>query len=216
MEHIMNFTLYYSSGACSLAPHIVLEEIGNPFELQLVSTSSGATRSLDYLKINPKGRVPVLVTNGTILTESPAILLYLALSNPDSHLLSNDPESIARSVEWLNWLSGTVHAVAIRQIWRAEDFTSDETRISEVVNNGKRNLVSAFAYIETRMADSIWALEHGYSIVDPYLLVIYRWGNRIGFNMRNTYPIWTAHSLRMLEREAVKRSLAAENISVWE
>jgi glutathione S-transferase len=155
MEHVMNFTLYYSPGACSLAPHIVLEEIGKPFELQLVSTSSGATRSLDYLKINPKGRVPVLVTNGTILTESPAILLYLALSNPDSHLLPNDPESIARSVEWLNWLSGTVHAVAIRQIWRAEDFTSDETRISEVVNNGKRNLVSAFAYIETRMADSI-------------------------------------------------------------
>jgi glutathione S-transferase len=215
MEHIMNSTLYYSPGACSLAPHIVLEEIGNPFKLQLVSTSSGATRSLDHLKINPKGRVPVLITSGKLLTESPAILLYLALSNPDSHLLPNDPEAIARSVEWLNWLSGTVHAVAIRQIWRAEDFTSDETQTSKVVENGKRNLETAFAYIEARMADRKWALEYGYSIVDPYLLVIYRWGNRIGFDMQKTYPLWTTHTLQMLERNAVKRALLTENISVW-
>ncbi len=208
--------LYYSPGACSLAPHIVLEEIGTPFELQLVSTSSGVTRSLDHLKINPKGRVPVLVENGRILTESPAILLYLALSNPTHNLLPASPEAISRSIEWLNYLSGTVHAVAIRQVWRAEDFTSDKIRIPEVVENGKRNLVSAFAHIETRMTERPWALEHGYSIVDPFLLVIYRWGNRIGFNMRKDYSAWTTHSLKMLERDAVKRSLATENISVWE
>jgi glutathione S-transferase len=212
----MDQILYYSPGACSLAPHIVLEEIGSHFDLQLVSTSRGATRSPEYLKINPKGRVPVLVTNNKMLTECPAILIYLALSNPNSSLLPFNPEVIARSIEWLNWLSGTVHSVAIRQVWRSEDFTQDKLCVSEVVENGKRNLLSAFAHIETKMVKKPWALEHGYSIVDPYLLVVYRWGNRIGFNMRKDYPSWTLHTEKMLERNAVKRALETENISVWE
>ena len=91
-------TLHYSPGACSLAPHILLEEIGHPFTLKLVSSSDGSTRRPEYLKLNPKGRVPVLTCKDFALTEAPAILLHLAMSNPQAGLLSSEPDGLARSI----------------------------------------------------------------------------------------------------------------------
>ena len=132
-------TLYFSPGACSLAPHIVLEEIGLPFELSHSSTSDGSTHTPEYLRMNPKGRVPVLVTGNSVLTEAPAILLHLAISNPDQKLLSGIPDGLVRSIEWFNWLSGTVHAVAIRQVWRPESFTDTRAQHEDIVAKGKKN-----------------------------------------------------------------------------
>ena len=90
----MTHTLYYSPGACSLAPHIVLEEIGVAFSLVLASTSDGTTRSPEYLRVNPKGRVPALSIGDSVITEAPAILLHLALSNPHSGLLPSIPDGL--------------------------------------------------------------------------------------------------------------------------
>lgn len=208
--------LYFSPGACSLAPHIILEEIGLPFQLSHSSTSDGSTHTPEYLRMNPKGRVPVLVTRSSVLTEAPAILLHLATSNPDQRLLSEIPDGLVRSIEWFNWLSGTVHAVAIRQIWRPESFTAISTQHEDIVAKGKQNLEEAFTHIELRLANTDWAVGDRYSIVDPYLLVFYRWGNRIGFNMRELYKSWTMHSLRVIDRPATVRALATEGISVWQ
>jgi glutathione S-transferase len=208
--------LYFSPGACSLAPHIVLEEIGLPFLLKHISTSDGSTRTPEYLQMNPKGRVPVLVTGNSVLTEVPAILLYLATSNPDQRLLSGIPDGLVRSIEWFNWLSGTVHSVAIRQVWRPESFTEICTQHDGIVAKGKQNLADAFAHIEFRLAKTDWAVGDQYSIVDPYLLVFYRWGNRIGFDMRARYKSWTTHSLRVIDRPATVRALETEGISVWQ
>jgi glutathione S-transferase len=207
-------TLYYSPGACSLAVHIVLEELGAPFSLALVSTSDGSTKAPEYLRLNPKGRVPVLTVGDTVLTEVPAILLYLALSHPAAMLTPSTPEGLARCVEWFNWISSTVHAVAIRQIWRTESFTHDPGQYEHVVAMGHENLNAAFEYIEKRMTDSIWAVGGAYSIVDPYLLVFYRWGNRIGLDMQNRFEAWTCHTRCMLQRPAVGRALLQEEISV--
>jgi len=209
-------TLYFSPGSCSLAPHIVLEEIGLPFQLSHSSTSDGSTNTPEYLRINPKGRVPVLVTGNSVLTEAPAILLHLAISNPDQKLLSGIPDGLVRSIEWFNWLSGTVHAVAIRQVWRPESFTDMRAQHEDIVAKGKKNLEDAFAHIEFRLAKTDWAVGDRYSIVDPYLLVFYRWGNRIGFDMRALYKSWTKHSLRVIDRPATARALATEGISVWQ
>ena len=211
----INPTLYFSPGSCSLAPHIVLEEIGRPFQLSLSSTSDGSTHTPQYLQLNPKGRVPVLVTGNSVLTEAPAILLHLALSNTDRQLLSEIPDGLVRSIEWFNWLSGTVHAVAIRQVWRPESFTAIRAQHEDIVAKGKQNLEDAFAHIEFRLAKTEWAVGGRYSIVDPYLLVFYRWGNRIGFDMRARYQAWTMHALRVMDRPATARALATEGISVW-
>jgi glutathione S-transferase len=212
----MPHSLYYSPGACSLAPHIVLEEIGAPFSLEHVSTSDGGTRSPEYLRVNPKGRVPALSVGDSVLTEAPAILLYLALSNPELRLLPAIADGLVRCVEWFNWLSGSVHAVAIRQVWRPESFIRDEVRFGEIAEKGRENLRDAFDHIEGKMARSTWAVGATYTIVDPYLLVFYRWGNRMGLDMRIDYPSWTRNTLHQLERPAVVRALDREGISVWE
>jgi glutathione S-transferase len=209
-------TLYYSPGACSLAVHIVLEEIGKPFELELISTEKGETRKPEFRYLNPKSRVPVLIDGGSIWTEAPAILIYIALSHPERGLAPNSSNELCRLLEWFNWLSGTVHSVAVRQVWRPECFTSKPQQHDDVVAKGRNQIDEAHRLIEERLIERAWAMPSGYTVLDPYLLVFYRWGNRMGLPMRTRYPRWTMHTELMLERAAVSRALARENISVWQ
>jgi glutathione S-transferase len=212
----VTLTLYYSPGSCALAPHIALEEIGAPFALVLVDTDQGEGRTPEFRRINPKGRVPVLVENNFLLTEAPAILLHLAMSHSGAGLMSSSGTGLVRTVEWFNWLSGSVHAVAVRMIWRPYDFTIDTSQTDVVMAKGKELLADSFNMINERLQPSEWALDDLYSIVDIFLLVFYRWGNRMKIDMKADYPVWTEHTHRMLERPAVIRALAQENISVWE
>jgi len=171
----MPFTLHASAGSCSLAPHIVLEEIGKPFSLAMISTDRGDARTAEFKKINPKGRVPVLVDGAFLLTEAPAILLHLAQTSPQADLMPQGHDGLIRAVEWFNWLSGTVHAVAVRMIWRADYFTADAGRTEPVKDKGVEHLAAAHALIEERMRGKTWVVGDNYSVVDPYLLVFYRW-----------------------------------------
>ena len=212
----MTTTLYYSPGACSLAVHILLEEIGAPFSLALVSTSDGSTCRPEHLRLNPKGRVPVLVQGDTVYTEVPAIMLHLALSNPQTDIQPQTHEGLIRTLEWFNWLSGTVHGAAVRQIWRTEWFTTEPAEHQGIQAKGREHLLAAFALIESRLQQSHWAVEDRYGVVDAFLLVFYRWGgHRMGLDVQNHYPAWTAHTRRVLARPAVQRALATEAISVW-
>jgi glutathione S-transferase len=212
----VTITLYYSPGACSLAPHIVLEELGIDYELELVSVSDGKTESPEYLRINPKGRVPALYFGEPILTEAPAILLYLGAYNVKMDLLPVDPNGLSRCVEWFNWLSGTVHSVAFGQLWRPQRFTDDQSDYSAISSKGKENIIDTFSVIEEKFMEKSWAVNEKYSVVDPYVLVFFRWGNRIGLDMRKNYPNWTRHVMRVMERPAVLRALEQEQISIWE
>ncbi|MBN9233233.1 MULTISPECIES: glutathione S-transferase family protein [Phyllobacteriaceae] len=172
-------------------------------------------RTEEFRRLNPKGRIPVLLAVNFNLTEAPAILLHLGLTNPDAGLLGSDAPSIVRSVEWFNWLSSAVHAVAVRMVWRPDFFLPDETLYEPLVNKGKEHLLSAFTLIETKLMDRTWAVGDSYSVVDPYLLVFYRWGNRMAIDMRNGYPAWTAHASRLEARAAVQRAMSQEGISLW-
>jgi glutathione S-transferase len=196
-------------------PYILLEDIGLPFALKLVSTSDGSTCQPRYLKLNPKGRVPVLTCKDFVLTEAPTILLHLAMSHPQAGLLPSTPDGLARSIEWFNWLSGTVHSIAIRQAWRPETFTADASQHAGIVEKGKQNLESAFGMINDRLSKTHWAVADSNSCVDPFVLVFYRWGNRMGFNMSERYEAWTKHTQRVITRGTVMRALAKEEISVW-
>src|SRR5579863_9531314 len=106
--------LYYSPGACSLAPHIVLEEVGDRFELSRVDIASGQQNSPEYLSVNPKARVPALADGDWVLTEAPAILRYIAARHPASGLWPWESREEAHCAEWLNWLSS-----------RSEEHTSE-------------------------------------------------------------------------------------------
>jgi glutathione S-transferase len=215
--------LYYAPGACSMAPHIVLEEIGQPYEIEHVSSKAGEqTQTPQWLAQNPKGRVPALSGvpgriggAADLLTEAHAILVYLARSYPEARLLPADAAGEARAIEWMNWLSGAVHGQSYGQIWRPHRFVADRALFDAVTAQGERNVTEQYGYIESLLADGRdWAVPGGYSVVDPYLLVFYRWGQVIGRDMRATYPAWTKLTERTIARPAVRRVLAKEGIEI--
>lgn len=218
--------LFYSPGACSLAAHIVLEEIGLPYEIELVSASGRhegeMTSTAQWKAANPKGRVPALSGvpghmggRPDLLTEAPAILFYLARVHPSAGLLPSEPAGEARCLEWMNYLSGSVHATAYSQIWRPLRFVGDDKETAAVVAKGEQSVREQYEYIETLLADGReWAVPTSYSIVDPYLLVFFRWGRRIGIDMASSHPAWTRLTQRIAARPAVRRVLAREGIDV--
>jgi glutathione S-transferase len=218
--------LYYSPGACSMAAHIVLEEIGEPYHLELVSSrgklDGEGTTSPAWIEQNPKGRVPALSGvpgriggSDNLLTELHAILFYLGRTHPHAQLLPLDPAGEARAVEWMNWLASNVHAMSYGQIWRANRFVADEADFAVVQMKGRQNLCEQYAYIENLLDDGReWALPGGYSVVDPYLLVFYQWGGRVGLDMKRSYPAWRRLTDRTAQRPAVQRVLAHEEISL--
>ncbi|OEO29945.1 glutathione S-transferase [Devosia insulae DS-56] len=212
------YQLFYAPGACSMAVHIILEEVGAEFELFAVSVANRDTQREPYLSINPKGRVPALRIRGEakVLTELPAILRYLASRYPEHALAqSADPLLEARITEWLAWLSGWLHSVGYGLIWRPERFDPDPSHAPALAAQGKRVVEAAYQDIERALADTrTWSVEERFSIVDPFLLVFYRWGSSIGFSMRDRYPAWTRHAQLTLQRPAVQRAMAREGIAL--
>lgn len=217
------YRLYYSPGACSLAVHIVLEEIGAPYETELVSSKPGGrAQTAEWRAINPKGRVPALGgVPGRIggaddlLTEAHAILFYLGRTHPAARLWPADVAEEARCIEWMNWLASNVHAMSYGQIWRPQRFVVEEKDVAAVNAKGQQNVREQYAYIESLLGDGReWAVSGGYTVVDPYLLVFFQWGRRIGLDMRGTCPAWTRLTERVVARPAVQRVLAEEGIKV--
>ncbi|MBS0242497.1 MAG: glutathione S-transferase family protein [Proteobacteria bacterium] len=213
----MTLTLYASPGSSSFAPHIVLQEIGVPFELKLISHhGAGAdTHQPGFQKMNPKGRVPVLTDGEFVLTETAAILIHLASQHPEASLMPTGPDGLVRAVEWFNWLSSAVHAVAIRMVWRADFFSDDKAAHPPIVSKGHEHLANAHSLIEQRLQGRDYAVGNAYSIVDPSLLVYFRWGNRMKLDMAGRFPAWAAHARRLEARPAVQRALTAEQVSLW-
>ncbi|CAE6701541.1 glutathione S-transferase family protein [Paraburkholderia nemoris] len=205
--------LYYCPGHMSFASHVILTEIGKPFEAITVSVKDGATQSPEFKRINPKGKIPVLDTGSEILTESAAILYYLALTNPECRLVPDSAMGVSRAIEWTNWLS-TILAGPVGQHVRPERFTNEEHARPGVKEKGTENLLIAYAEINDRLAGQEWALGDCYSIVDPTLLIFFKWGNQLKLDM-SQFGHWCEHAKRMERRPAVQAALAAENISIW-
>jgi glutathione S-transferase len=201
-------TLYYSPGACSLAPHVILEEAAAPFEAVRVTIAEGLTRTPEYLAINPRARVPALAVEGRIVTENAAILTYLGNLFPDAGLMPPDLLDQARVQELLSFFASSVH-IAFAQIWRAERFTSEQKAHAALQEGGRHALGRYFDEIEGLLAGRDWLLSGRFTIADPYPFVFFRWGRRIGMDMSG-YPAWREHSERMLSRSSVQRALARE------
>src|SRR5687768_11551587 len=203
-------TLYYSPGACSLAAHIVLEEAGAEFEAKRVTILKGEHQTPEYLRLNPHGRVPTLTDGDFVLTESLAILSYLGHRFADAGLLDLDNlEHLGRTHELLGFFSSSVH-IAFAQVFRAARFAEGESAQAEIAASGRTAVEKHFTELEAP-AKGDWIVGGRYSIADPYLLVFYRWGWRIGLDM-GLYPGWTRHKEEMLKRPAVQRAVTREEI----
>lgn len=211
----MNIALYYSPGACSFAPHVVLNEIGEPFELRKFATAERANYSPDYLAVNPKRRIPALLIDGFVLTENPAILAYLGRRFPGAGLYPSDASvAEARCLELLAWSSNTVH-VTYAQIFRPERFVLSKRDHPSVEESGKVSYQQCLADIEQRLRDQRYAVGNGFTVVDPFWLVFYRWSVRAGYDMKSRYPAYSAYAERLSQRPSVQRALVTEGISLW-
>lgn len=202
-------TLFFSPGACSMASHIGLEECGAQFELKPVALAKGEQRSPEYLKINPRGRVPALrLDDGSVLTENTAILTYLGLRFPDKGLIPADPVAAARSIAMMAWLSNSVHP-AFTHIFRPERFCDDENAFPAVKSAGKKNFWAALQEIDGLVAGKTWMQGEQFTACDPYALVFYGWGKRIELPVKELTH-YTAWKQRMIERPAVRKVLERE------
>ena len=201
-------TLYYSPGACSMAPHIALEEAGAPYTLQLVSIPKGEQQAAKYLNVNPRGKVPTLMTDQGVLTENVAILTYIARSSPHAKLLPDEPIGMARCLSHMAYLSNTVHP-AFTHIVRPGRFATDEAAHENLKATGRENAWTLLQEIDGLLAGKEWVLGSQYSAADPYTLVIYGWGrhNRMPVEQLKNY---TAFKDRMLQRPAVRKVLERE------
>jgi glutathione S-transferase len=205
--------LFYSPGACSLAPHIVLYELGRPFEVERVVIANGDHLKPEYLKINPRGRVPTLLVDGTVIRENSAILTWLGQQGAGLFPpLGSLPA--AHASEWLAWLTSALH-ISFAQIWRGLRFSDDATQHAAIRARGLSALAEQFEEIEGALVGKRYVLGDTYSVVDANLLPFFRWGSRMGFPMRSRFPNWTCHTERMLERDAVRRTIAVEGINMW-
>ena len=212
----MTTALYYSPGACSFAPHVVLREIGLPFELRKVSTAERSNYAAEYLAINPRGRIPALMIDGFTLTETPAILAYLGRRFPEAGVYPPEAgEDEARCLEWLAWSSNTVH-VAFAQIFRPERYVPAEEAYAPVRASGHQNFQACLAQIEAQLSRSAYAVGSRFTVVDPFWLVFFRWAMRLGYEMKTHYPAYTRYAERLSRRPALVAALAAEGISLWE
>lgn len=207
--------LYYSPGACSIAPHIALEESGLPFEARRVSITEGEHRTAQYVAINPRGRVPALVVDGEAVTEAPALLAYIASLRPERALMpAPGTLDFARCLEVMAFLSSSLH-IAYAQYWRPERFLPEDFRDKDAfIAAGHAGIRRLNSEVEVRWLRGPWVLGDRFSIADAYLFPFYRWGVRVGLPMAGEHPRWTDWLGRMLERAAVRRVVDREGIGL--
>lgn len=203
-------TLYYSPSACSLGAHIALEEIGLPFEAVQIRLAEDEQHSSEYRAINPRARVPALKVGDKVLTECPAILYYLARAHPAAKLWPEDAWAEGQALSWMSFLATTVH-IAFAQIIRPARTTEETAAHAAVQAGGRAAALRHFTDINARLAGSEWVLGDRYSVVDPYLLVFYLWGERIGLPLEEV-PTLARLAERVMQRPAARRAFAREGL----
>ena len=204
-------TLYFTPGACSLAPHIVLEESGQQYETQLVDMAKGEQRSDSYLKINPQGRVPALrLDNGESLTENTAILPYLGKR---FGLWPTDPTAEAKALSLIGFFAASVHP-AHAHIGRPERYATDPAAYPTIKEAGRKAFHGYLKQIDGMLAGREWFCEQ-YSVLDAYGLVFYAWGFRRELPMQELKD-YSALKDRMLRRPAVRRIAEAEKLAIMQ
>ncbi len=203
--------LYYYPGNASLVPHMILREIGVPFELRLVDRTQNAQQSPEYLKLNPSGRIPVLVDGGQVLFETAAIAMHLADKYPDAKLAPalGTPER-SEYYKWMVHLTNTPQA-EFRAWFYPREHTMDDEAVASVKNAAEKRLNAMFDVIARQLGDRPWLLGDTFSTADLLLFVLIRWGRGMPRPPR-TIPNLGAFAERVLARPAVQEALREEGI----
>lgn len=198
--------LYYSNGACSLSPHIVLRESGLKFDLVRASTKTHALDDgTDYYTINPKGSVPLLeLDSGERLTEGPAIVQYIADLVPGKNLApANGTLARYRVQEWLNYITSEIHKT-YSPLFRPN--TPDEFKTI-----ARDALQKKYAYVDGKLEAKNYLMGEDFSVADAYLFVVTTWAPHVGVDL-SAFKNLNAFMDRMRGRPAVQEALQAEGL----
>ena len=204
--------IFYSApGTCALATHIALCEADADFELVQLDFGRQQQRGADYLAINPKGRVPALATKHGVLTETPALLAFVAQRFPQARLAPlDDAFAFARMQEMTSYLASTMH-VAHAHKRRGARWADDPASHADMARKVPQTMAACAAHIEQQLTGD-WVLGDHYSVADGYLFTICTWLAGDDVNLAD-YPRLTAHHARTGQRPAVQRALAESAVA---
>jgi glutathione S-transferase len=203
--------LYYSPGACSLGIHVLLEEIGKPYQLQKVDLQKQEQYGSDFTSVNPKSKVPTLQRDdGSVLTEFPAIATWLARSNPDKALLPADAEAEARAFEAMDYVVSTLHMQGFSRMFRPMNYAPSESDHDKVKARGREIFEKGLALMSKALEGKDYVAGK-FSVADAALFYVEFWA---AARMKMALPKnCQAHYERMINRPAVKRALEQEGLS---
>ena len=204
-------TLYFTAHTCALATHIALEDAGAAFALKKIDFAKNEQRDPAYLAVNPKGRVPALVAPQGVLTETPAMLAFVAQSFPKARLAPlDDPFAFAQAQAFNSYLCSSLH-VAHAHRMRGHRWVdpSDTAAIAAMRRGVPKSVGEGFALIEEHLFKGPYVMGAGYTICDPYLFTLAQWMEADGVDPKR-FPRVAEHRARMAERPNVRRAIAAE------
>jgi len=206
-------TLHYYPGNASMTPHIVLEELGVPYALQLVDRTHGEHKSAAYLKLNPNGLIPVLVDGDLVLYETAAICLHLVDTHPAAGLAPPlGSGERAHFYKWLVWSTNTLQAMLIHYFY-PERMVDDAAAAAQVKAHAEAKIGAMLDQLDAQLAShgGPWLLGDGYSAVDPYMFMLSRWTRGFARPARSL-PYLGPFLQRMLARDAVRRVFEQEGL----
>ncbi len=209
----MSLKLFYAPGACSFVPHAMLELTGAPFEPMMVKLHKGEQRSAEYLALNPRGQVPVLVDDGEVITQIVAILLHLDAKFPQAGILPASGLARTRALSTLVWMNNTVHPT-FTHVFMPQKFTDDEAAQKAIRAHAVQTYRGLLSEIEAMAVKaSPWLAGDQPSALDAYALTLLRWGGYAGIDP-TTLPATWALSQRFAALPAVARVIERERLQL--
>jgi len=203
------FTLYYAPHTCSLESHIALKDAGATYELKRIDFNTTEQKSPDYVAINPKARVPAMTTPRGILTETPAMLAFIAQSFPAARLAPmDDPFAFAEIQSFNSYLCSTLH-VAHAHRMRGHRWADDPASFADMQRKVPQSVGACYELIENGMLKGPWVMGAAYTIADPYLFTLAQWLEDDGVDP-SRIPRVIEHRSRMADMPNVKTAIAKE------
>jgi glutathione S-transferase len=197
---------FFGPRSCALAAHIALEEAGAEYEAVRLDLAAGDQTKPEYLKINPKGRVPALATDRGVLTENPAILAYVAQAHPAKKLAPlDDPFAFGKIQAFNSYLCATVHVAHAHKL-RGYRWADQQSSFEDMKRKVPETVAACFALIENEMLEGPWVAGADFSIADPYLFTLSSWMEGDGVDPKR-FPKVLDHRNRMAQRAAVQKVL---------
>jgi glutathione S-transferase len=199
-------TLFAAKNTCSLACHLALEEAGASYTLRKLDFSKGEQHGEEFLKLNPKGRVPLLLTDKGPISENPAILAFIAQTHPKARLAPNDPYLLAQLNSFNSYLCSTVHPAHAHRV-RGARWSDDPAVIEGMKVKVPQNMTDYSLPIEREFLAGPWVMGEQFTVADCYLYTIARWLEADGADV-SRLPRILDHRARVDARPATQKVLA--------